>query len=190
MGESDDQAPAAVSALGPTEGSERKVALDTLRGVALLGILLMNIVSMGLPFSYSDPTISGGAEGPDLAAWAINNLFFEGTMRGLFSLMFGAGIVLMTSRAEARGGGAVCSIRCARSHSRTRTAMRAVWRLCIRCECCKWFSHLAILSATAARRQSRTGHASSARWVSRARVPSRGAALRRRRHGSLRLVAC
>jgi uncharacterized protein len=92
-------------ALSPTAGTDRKVALDTLRGVALLGILLMNIVAMGLPYSYSNPTISGGAEGLDLAAWIINNLFFEGTMRGLFSLMFGAGIVLMTSRAEARGGG-------------------------------------------------------------------------------------
>ncbi|NIL95039.1 MAG: hypothetical protein GTO71_11550 [Woeseiaceae bacterium] len=57
---------------------------------------------MGLPFSYMGPTAYGGAEGLDLAAWAINNVFFEGTMRGLFSLMFGAGIVLMTSRAEAR----------------------------------------------------------------------------------------
>ncbi len=91
--------------LGPTAGADRKVALDTLRGVALLGILLMNIVGMGLPYSYSNPTNFGGAEGLDLLAWAVNNLFFEGTMRGLFSLMFGAGIVLMTSRAESRGGG-------------------------------------------------------------------------------------
>lgn len=90
---------------GPTTGQDRKSSLDTLRGVALLGILLMNIVAMGMPFSYNNPTIYGGAEGLDLAAWAMNNLFFEGTMRGLFSLMFGAGIVLITSRAEARGGG-------------------------------------------------------------------------------------
>jgi uncharacterized protein len=92
-------------ALAPVVGQERKGALDTLRGIALLGILLMNIVAMGLPFSYGDPTVSGGAEGLDLAAWIMNNLFFEGTMRGLFSLMFGAGVVLLTSRAEERGGG-------------------------------------------------------------------------------------
>ena len=101
MGAIDDPA----AALGPAQGSDRKVALDTLRGVALLGILLMNIVGMALPYSYGNPTISGGAEGADLAAWVINNMFFEGTMRGLFSLMFGAGIILITSRAEARGGG-------------------------------------------------------------------------------------
>jgi uncharacterized protein len=91
--------------LGPATGQDRKASLDTLRGVALLGILLMNIVAMGMPFSYNDPTIYGGDQGLDLAAWVMNNLFFEGTMRGLFSLMFGAGIVLITSRAEARGGG-------------------------------------------------------------------------------------
>lgn len=91
--------------LGPVSGQERKAALDTLRGVALLGILLMNITAMGLPSAYSDPTVYGGHEGADLAVWVMNSLFFEGTMRGLFSLMFGAGIILMTSRAEARGGG-------------------------------------------------------------------------------------
>ena len=89
--------------LGPATGQDRKASLDTLRGVALLGILLMNIVAMGMPFSYNDPTIYGGDQGLDLAAWVMNNLFFEGTMRGLFSLMFGAGIVLMAGRAEASG---------------------------------------------------------------------------------------
>ena len=106
MADSNDDVVTPEGALGPTAGTDRKVALDTLRGVALLGILLMNIVAMGLPLgSYSNPTIAGGAEGLDLVAWVINNLFFEGTMRGLFSLMFGAGIILITSRAEARGGG-------------------------------------------------------------------------------------
>jgi uncharacterized protein len=60
---------------------------------------------MGLPYAYNDPTIYGGADGLNLVAWVINNMFFEGTMRGLFSLMFGAGVVLITSRMEARGGG-------------------------------------------------------------------------------------
>jgi len=105
VAESEEGIGTAADSLGPTAGSDRKVALDTLRGVALLGILLLNIVAMGMPYSYRDPTVFGGAEGLDLAAWTINNLFFEGTMRGLFSLMFGAGIVLITSRAEARGGG-------------------------------------------------------------------------------------
>ena len=93
------------SNLGPVTGQERISSIDTIRGVALFGILLMNIVAFGLPAAYSIPTNYGGAEGLNLTVWAMNNLFFEGTMRGLFSMLFGAGIVLMTGRAEARGGG-------------------------------------------------------------------------------------
>ena len=58
-----------------------------------------------LPSGYFNPTKYGGAEGLNLALWATNNLFIEGTMRGLFSMLFGAGIVLMSGRSEARGGG-------------------------------------------------------------------------------------
>ena len=93
------------AAVGPTAGRERKASLDTLRGAAVLGILLMNIVGMAMGMAYDNPTIYGGAEGANLAAWVINSLFFDGTMRGLFSLMFGASVILITSRAEARGGG-------------------------------------------------------------------------------------
>ena len=45
----------------------------------------------------------GGATGPNLWAWAIIQVFFEGTQRGLFSMLFGAGLVLLTSRLEAAG---------------------------------------------------------------------------------------
>ncbi len=33
--------------------------LDTMRGIAVLGILLMNITGFGLPYSYDDPTVVG-----------------------------------------------------------------------------------------------------------------------------------
>lgn len=82
----------------PTESKERIDSLDIIRGVALFGILLMNIVGFGLYKAYYDPTNSGGATGWDLKVWWINNLFFEGTMRGLFSMLYGAGIVLFNSR--------------------------------------------------------------------------------------------
>ncbi len=84
--------------LQPTTGKERINSLDIIRGVALFGILLMNIVGFGLYKAYYDPTNSGGATGWDLKAWWVNNMFFEGTMRGLFSMLFGAGIVLFNSR--------------------------------------------------------------------------------------------
>ena len=89
----------------PTRLSERIYSLDILRGFVLLGILLMNIVGFGLWGSYSDPTVSGGADGLNLQVWKINTVFFEGTMRGLFSLLFGVGMFVLTDRLEKKGAG-------------------------------------------------------------------------------------
>ncbi|HWK51688.1 MAG TPA: hypothetical protein VNR40_17465, partial [Steroidobacter sp.] len=77
-----------------TTGDDRIGMLDTTRGVAVLGILLMNITGFGLPYAYDDPTVWGGNTAADLAAWRIMALFFEGTMRGLFTLLFGASALL------------------------------------------------------------------------------------------------
>jgi len=81
------------------------MSLDVIRGIVLLGILLMNINGMGLPFSYSDPTIVGEAHELNLKVWIINNMLFEGTMRGLFTLLFGASVILLTSGLEKKGAG-------------------------------------------------------------------------------------
>jgi uncharacterized protein len=86
---------------GPT--SDRIIALDFVRGAALFGILLMNITSFGLPHAYSNPVNAGGAEGLNLLSWMIIQIGFEGTQRGLFSMLFGAGVILFTSRLEAKG---------------------------------------------------------------------------------------
>ena len=82
----------------PTLQSERIAAIDTIRGISLFGILLMNIVGFGLYKAYFDPTNNGGATGWNLNVWWMNMLFFEGTMRGMFSMLFGAGILLFTGR--------------------------------------------------------------------------------------------
>lgn len=91
----------------PTPASERIFALDTIRGFAVLGILLMNILGFGLTGSaYTTPTaLVGGNEGWNLFAWIAQMFYFEGTMRGLFTLLFGAGAVLYTSRLERAGLG-------------------------------------------------------------------------------------
>lgn len=83
--------------------SDRILALDFVRGAALFGILLMNITGFGLPHAYGNPTNWGGAEGANLTAWVIIQMGFEGTQRGLFSMLFGAGIILFTARLEAKG---------------------------------------------------------------------------------------
>ncbi|MEE8041576.1 MAG: hypothetical protein V3T15_02140, partial [Pseudomonadales bacterium] len=91
------------ASIGPVQSSERIDSVDVLRGFALLGILLMNIIAFGLPgAAYFNPAVDGATEGADLWAYIVNWLFFEGAMRALFSMLFGAGVILLTSRAEAR----------------------------------------------------------------------------------------
>jgi uncharacterized protein len=46
--------------------------------------------------------VTGGATGPDLGVWVVLHVLAEGKMRALFSLVFGAGVVLLTSRLEGR----------------------------------------------------------------------------------------
>jgi len=79
---------------------KRLESLDFIRGCALFGILIMNIVGMGLGPAYDNPTVMGGDTGIDLWTWFIVNVGFEGTQRGLFSILFGAGVILFTSRAN------------------------------------------------------------------------------------------
>jgi uncharacterized protein len=89
---------------GPVAEAERLTAVDVLRGVALLGILAMNVVTFAWPFSaYENPDLSGGPSLANRAAWLVNEVVFSGKMMSLFSMLFGAGLVLMADRAEGRG---------------------------------------------------------------------------------------
>jgi uncharacterized protein len=88
----------------PMPTPPRLPALDVLRGVAVMGILVMNIAGFGLPqAAYLNPAAYGGMAGADLAAWAFGFILVDGKMRALFSLLFGAGMLLVIDRAEAAG---------------------------------------------------------------------------------------
>ncbi|WP_420136685.1 DUF418 domain-containing protein [Sphingomonas sp.] len=85
---------------------DRILALDVIRGFAVCGILIMNIVSMGMPtYAYVDPRFYGGAHGADLAAWASAYILADGKMRALFTMLFGASLLLITDAAEDRTPG-------------------------------------------------------------------------------------
>ncbi|MDE0961096.1 MAG: DUF418 domain-containing protein [Planctomycetota bacterium] len=89
--------------LTPVAQGERIVSLDVLRGFALLGILVMNIQAFAMPFcAYMNPTSFGEQEGINRWVWGFGHIFFEMKFMGLFSMLFGAGVLLFADRAEAR----------------------------------------------------------------------------------------
>jgi uncharacterized protein len=89
---------------GPARESERILALDALRGLGVLGILWMNIESFGrVAAEYVNPEAVHALAGSDYWMWLVSTLFFDEKFMGIFSMLFGAGIVLLTSRIEARG---------------------------------------------------------------------------------------
>ncbi len=97
MSDSMPAAPDQGEGSGPAQ--VRISALDALRGVAVMGIFVINIIGFSMPeVAMSDPGYAGG--GPlNNTLWTLSQLFVQGSMRGLFSLMFGAGVILFTERA-------------------------------------------------------------------------------------------
>lgn len=83
---------------------DRISSLDVLRGFALLGIIVMNVQAFSMPIAaYFNPTAYGSLEGSDGAVWLVGHVLVDQKFMNLFSMLFGAGIVLFTARAEARG---------------------------------------------------------------------------------------
>ncbi|TQQ83562.1 DUF418 domain-containing protein [Halonotius terrestris] len=93
----------------PTPPSERILALDVLRGFALLGILVINIQVFAMPFAtLNNPTVYASAmpygefSGADYLVWLVSHVFVERKFITLFTVMFGAGIILF-SRSKREG---------------------------------------------------------------------------------------
>lgn len=93
---------------GPTASAERLVALDLIRGVAVLGILTMNALSFGLDQAgYFNVSADGTSQPVDWVIGVITMVFFDQKMMALFSLLFGVGVVIFADRAGAKGRDAV-----------------------------------------------------------------------------------
>lgn len=97
----------------PVGTAERLIALDFVRGVAVLGILFPNIVAHGYPLLayYWPEALSGGSTAFDRAVWLFQYVFIDGKLRGLFTLLFGAGMYLFMERAWVRGAGVSLQLR-------------------------------------------------------------------------------
>jgi uncharacterized protein len=77
----------------------RVASLDLLRGVAILGILPMNILGFGLiAMAYQNPLAMGPIDPASMWAWRITHLLFDQRFMTIFCVMFGAGIALLAER--------------------------------------------------------------------------------------------
>ena len=85
------------------DGAPRIAALDILRGVAILGILFMNVNDMAASFNYPDIRQLGWTAA-DRMAWWTRAILADGTARAMLEMLFGAGMVILTDRvADAAG---------------------------------------------------------------------------------------
>jgi uncharacterized protein len=85
--------------------SDRILILDTIRGIALCGILIMNITSFALPESaFFNLNVNDETSFASISTWFITGFFLEGSFRGLFSMLFGASMILLVSRLEKNMG--------------------------------------------------------------------------------------
>ena len=93
---------------GPVHESARITSLDLIRGVAVLGILLMNAVAFKFgPGPYFNLSAGGSETWLDWTVGVLGEVFVDQKFMGLFSLLFGAGMILFIDRAASRGRRAV-----------------------------------------------------------------------------------
>ena len=87
------------STLGPVATSERIDSIDVLRGVAVLGILTINIFGFALPsMAQANPSLLGPMSQADWITYCVAWIALEGSQRAIFSMLFGAGVILFLSR--------------------------------------------------------------------------------------------
>ncbi|MBL7741099.1 MAG: DUF418 domain-containing protein [Chitinophagaceae bacterium] len=85
---------------GDEQSSSRIFSLDVLRGIALLGILIISIWEFG-GFSTNQQTFyRTGTHGGNYNLLSFVTIVFEGKMRALFSIVFGACIILYISKKD------------------------------------------------------------------------------------------
>ena len=90
--------------LKPVSSEERIQSLDILRGFAILGILIMNIQSFSLiEAAYINPAAFGDLTALNKWAWIFSHIFGDQKFMTIFSILYGAGIVMITSRARETG---------------------------------------------------------------------------------------
>ena len=101
MAELSTESPANTT-VAPVSEAQRLRLIDALRGIALLGILLMNIPGFAMPSYFSEP-FKGDPTNVNFWVNAVITVAFEGKMRAFFGMVFGAGVLLFVSKKEQTG---------------------------------------------------------------------------------------
>lgn len=90
--------------VAPVRQDERIIAVDTVRGFALLGILLLNILAFALPDAAAyNPNIAADATGWNFRTWFLVSVLFDGKLCAIFSMMFGASVYMLVERLSRKG---------------------------------------------------------------------------------------
>lgn len=97
--------PVAVVPTAPVAPASRAASVDILRGFALCGILFINVIAFGRHATeYMNPTAAGPLDGANFVAWLFSAIFIDMKFISIFSMLFGAGLVLLGDRIETRDG--------------------------------------------------------------------------------------
>ncbi len=87
--------------VSPSDKPRRVTALDALRGVAVIGIIPMNVIAWSMvPAAYINPRAGGGDAPLETVLWALTFVLVEDKFRTLFAMMFGAGVAILMDRAD------------------------------------------------------------------------------------------
>jgi uncharacterized protein len=82
--------------------TNRLIHLDVLRGLAVLGLLFARFPAKGgSPLALEHPDVLGWSLGEQVVWW-LNSVFVDDAMRGLFALLFGVSLWMMTGPREDR----------------------------------------------------------------------------------------
>src|SRR4029078_11079305 len=94
------------SLAAPINQSERIIALDSIRGIAILGILLMNIPGFGISYpAIFDYSLNKQRDLNYFFWYVFGPVVFEVSQRAIFSMLFGAGTIIFVTRLEKRVSG-------------------------------------------------------------------------------------
>ena len=85
--------------ISPTQEQKRIVSLDMMRGFAILGIFLVNMLSFHSPLLYIDP-LKWWQDPLDKGIYVFIDIFAQASFYPLFSMLFGYGLVMLRERAQ------------------------------------------------------------------------------------------